>query len=262
MRKKRSFLGSLLVLMVGGVGGVGCLIVGLLLIPVMALAGSLGPQGTQASPQPQSETFPGGGTSPVQVTHAWAGPRNQAVVNAALYVASGLSNGPPDNLDTWYRVDRIPAAVTYWQQTCSGCSAWQQGQLQCVMLITAAYGLAGQPLPPFNNMNAIDFWTSGFFAHRDGWEMIPPTSIPYPGDMAVFASPHFDGVGHIVIIVDVKLPDSTGHGGYVQFVEANGPGALVQMPLVLDTNGHYLMGIWTTYTVKGYIRHSIAVTSF
>jgi CHAP domain-containing protein len=258
-KKKSSFLSPFLLFIVGGIGGLGCLVLSLLFIPVILLGGMPGAPVAQGSPQAPSAIFPGDGILSVQPTHAWTGPRNQAVVNAALYVASGLSNGPPDNLDTWYRTDRIPAAVKYWQTTCAGCSAWQQGQLQCVMLITAAYGLAGQPLPYVGN--AITFWTSGAY-NQPGWDMIPPSGLPYPGDMAVLDSPYFDGVGHIAIIVDVKLPDVAGQGGYVQFAEANGPGPLVQMPFALDAQGNYVMGTWKNYTVKGYIRHSIVVTPF
>ena len=202
-------------------------------------------------------TFPSD-QAPVGVTYVWTGPRNQKVINAGLYVASGLYNGPPDGYDTWYDKARIPQAISFWETSCPKCSAWAQGNLQCVMLITAAFGLAHQDLPYVGN--AIDFWTKGNYARSPGWETLSPTALPYPGDMIVFSSPFFGGVGHIVIVVDVKLPD-TSDPGYVQFVEANGPCALVQMPLWESANGSFTMMIWPQYTVLGFIRHTAALTA-
>jgi hypothetical protein len=195
----------------------------------------------------------------LSVTHAWHGPANQAVVEAGLSIAAGLYNGPPDGLDTWYLPVRIPAALTYWQHTCPGCSAWAEGNLQCVMLLTAAYGLAGQPLPYVGN--AVTFWTSGAYAHLPGWTMLPAGALPYPGDMVVLSSPYFAGVGHIALIVDVHLPVRPGETGSLQFVQANGPGPLNQMPLWENLAGQFIMGIWPHYTVLGYIRHTAALTA-
>lgn len=203
--------------------------------------------GSQTSP---NTTFVSGGTTPAGVTHEWTGPRNQTVVNAALYLAAALYNGPPDGYDTWYHAAMIPAVFS-----CSECGDWLQGDVQCVALVTAAYALAGQPLPYWRNMNAIDYYTSGDYTHVLGWEVLSPTTIPYPGDMIVLNSPYFGGVGHIVLVVDVKVPGPSGQDGYVQFAEANGPGAIVQMPLVQATNGGFHMGMWSNYVVMGYIRH-------
>lgn len=202
---------------------------------------------------------PGPGVNGVSVTHAWRGPENQAVVEAALYVAAGLYNGPPDGLDTWYMPERIPAALAYWRRTCPGCAAWAEGNLQCVMLITAAYGLAGQPLPYVGN--AVTFWTSGAYAHQPGWTLLPPVALPYPGDMVVLSSPYFGGVGHIALVVDVRLPAHPGASGSIQFVQANGPGPLNQMPLWENRAGQFTMGIWLRYTVLGYIRHTAALVA-
>ena len=45
----------------------------------------------------------------------------------------------------------------------------------------------------------------------------------------------------------------------MEFAEANGPGALVRMPLREDAAGRFWMGIWRGYTVMGYIRHVTAL---
>lgn len=185
-------------------------------------------------------------------SHVWTGESNPAVVDEAVHIASAIYNGPPDGLGTWYNAAAIPDAVVYWQRTCPGCSEWQQGNLQCVMLVTAAYGLAGQPLPYVGN--AITFFTSGAYLNRPGWEELTPDSMPEPGDMVVFNSPFFDGSGHIAIVADVS-PPTPGRPGYVQFVEANGPGSLVQEPLTQDSSGKLHMQIWPRYTVMCYIRH-------
>lgn len=260
----------LVTLSLGGLGG-GLLLLLALVAVLFGLASVLAPlaDGPGTAHVPQSSWRPGvpaqdpaglfsNGFVPLQVTHAWQGPENQAVVNDALYVAAGLYDGPPDGLDTWYVPARIPQAIAYWQQTCPGCAAWAQGNLQCVMLLTAAYGLAGQPLPYIGN--AVTFWTSGAYAHQPGWAMLPASALPYPGDIVVLDSPYFGGVGHVVILVDVKLPAGPGRSGYVQFAEANGPGSIDQMPLEEDAFGHFAIAVWRNYTVLGLIRHVSALT--
>ncbi|HEY1348901.1 MAG TPA: hypothetical protein VGF67_04670 [Ktedonobacteraceae bacterium] len=238
--------------------GLGSLLSGLLLLA--ALLTVLGALATLLVPL---AGIPGSLTStnePVlSVTHAWPGPQNPAVVQAGLYVAAGLYNGPPDGLDTWYRPAHIPAALAYWRHTCAGCAAWAQGNLQCVMLLTAAYGLAGQPLPYVGN--AVTFWTSGAYARQPGWSMLPPVALPYPGDMLVLSSPYFGGVGHIALIVDVRPPTGPGVVGSIQFVQANGPGPLNRFPLWENLAGQFTMGIWQHYTVLGYIRHTAALVA-
>lgn len=243
-----------------GIGGCGCLFPLLLLMGGLALLAAFIPSlRLNAAAQTSSlGRFTSAGSVPMTVSQVWRGPENEAVVSAALYVASGLYNGPPDGYDTWYHAATIPAAIAYWQRTCPGCAAWAQGNLQCVMLITAAYGLTGQSLPYVGN--AITFWTSGAYRQQPGWAMVPPTALPYPGDMIVLDSgANFQGVGHIVIVVDVEPPGGPGHPGYVQFAEANGPGAIVQMPLHEEVSGHFSLGIWRGYTVMGYIRHVTAL---
>ena len=189
----------------------------------------------------------------VDASHNWTGQRNQAVVNEALYLASALYNGPPDGYDTWYHAAMIPDVFS-----CSACGYWPQGNVQCVALITAAYGLAGQPLPYTGN--AITFYTSGAYARAPGWEMVSPYSMPLPGDIVVLNSPYFGGVGHVVLVVDVQPPHD-GKPGYVQFAQANGPGPLNQEPLYQDSHGNLHMAIWPHYTIETYLRHVSALTT-
>jgi hypothetical protein len=191
----------------------------------------------------------------VNASHNWTGQTNQAVVNEALYLATALYNGPPDGYDTWYHAAMIPDVFS-----CSQCGYWPQGDVQCVAFITAAYALAGQPLPYWRNMNAIDYYTSGVYAHAPGWEMISPYSMPLPGDIVVLNSPYFNGVGHVVLVVDVQPPQD-GKPGYVQFAQANGPGSINQEPLYQDSHGNLHMAIWPHYTVETYIRHVSALTT-
>ena len=224
------------------------LLLGLALLS--ALAPLAGMRAVDASARP--------GTFPAAGSQGWRGPANETVVSAALSIASALYPGPPDGYDTWYHAESIPAAIAYWQRTCPGCAAWAQGNLQCVMLVTAAYGLAGQPLP--YSGNAITFWTSGAYRRQAGWAMVPPGALPYPGDMLVLDSgANFQGVGHIAIIVDVTVPAAPGGPGSAQFAEANGPGALLRMPLREDASGRFTLATWRGYTVMGYIRHTAAL---
>src|SRR5260370_36535644 len=260
-KRKRSGVRTLLVMpSMGGVGSALFLFLAILLIALIVVLSSpfanLSPWGSGNNPN----AYVSNGSLASQITHVWTGQSNQTVVAMAIYVVSGLHNGPPDNYDTWYNASQIPAAIAYWQKTCPGCGAWAQGNVQCFMLITAAYGLAGQ-LPDIGSMNAIDFWKSGFFANRPGWDMGSPTAIPYPGDMLVLDSgSKFQGVGHIATIVDVKQPGAAGQEGYAHFAEANGPGQIIQMPLRENASGQFSLGMWSGYSVAGYIRHTSFLT--
>jgi hypothetical protein len=191
----------------------------------------------------------------VDASHNWTGQENQAVVNEALYLAAAMYNGPPDGYDTWYHAAMIPDVFS-----CAACGNWTQGDVQCVAFITAAYALAGQPLPYWKNMNAIDYYTSGDYANAPGWEMVSPYSMPLPGDIVVLNSPYFGRVGHVVLVVDVQ-PPRDGRPGYVQFAQANGPGSLNQEPLYQDTHGNLHMSIWPNYTIETYLRHVSALTT-
>lgn len=176
-------------------------------------------------------------------------PNGNAIVAVALQMATHLHGNP----DVWYDASFPPAVIAYWEQTCPGCSEWQNGNLQCVMLALAAYGVAGVHPPAAGN--AIAFWS--LYANRAGWTEIPAAwapagqrGLPQPGDWIVWYSAFEPGVGHIAVVVQVT-PPSGGQAGDVTFVEANGPGSLVTEPLLPDLT----VQTWSGYAVVGYIRH-------
>ena len=177
------------------------------------------------------------------------GARAAAIVAAARAMAAHLHGNP----DVWYDAGFPGTALAYWAHTCPGCVEWADGNLQCVMFVLAAYGLAG--LPPPAAGNAVAFWR--LYAHRAGWVEIPAGAaapgargLPAPGDMMVWYSSLDPSVGHIAIVVQVA-PPSGGNAGAVTFAEANGPGPLVTEPLLLDLS----VQTWRHYVVLGYIRH-------
>jgi surface antigen len=187
---------------------------------------------------------------------AWTGQRNQAVVAEALRIAAALYVGPPHSYTTWYHAEQIPDALAYWQQTCTGGCAenWAQGNLQCTMLVTASYGLVGQNLPFAGDAATFVSW----HPYRDlpGWQEVPPTETPWPGDIIVWDSgTAFGGAGHVAIVVDVVLPTANAAGS-VQFAQSNGASALAQSSLIRLTNGQLHVQVWAGYTLLGYIRHS------
>ncbi len=192
------------------------------------------------------------------IAQNWTGEQNQAVVSAALSMTPYLSNDGTDS-DQWYVSGFPQAAVDYWSSVCptgSGCWAnWQEGQLQCVEFVTAAYTLAGQTLPYAGN--AIDFWTG--YQDRSGWQEISNDSrnSPLPGDIIVWSD---GGLGHVAIALDVKLPTNENTSGYVTFGEANGPTPIVQEPLIINSAGNLVMLTWPGYDVLGYIRHTTFVS--
>lgn len=174
---------------------------------------------------------------------------NVSVAQAALSMVPFLYNGPPDGYDTWYRAGFPQAALDYWQKTCPGCKAWQNGNLQCVEFAVAAFALAGQPVPVVKN--AIDWWPA--YRNIPGWQEIPNgTGPPLPGDITILSSPYFGGVGHLFIVTNV-VADAQGNGT-LTFAEANGPGAVNTIPLKKWS----IMIPWTNYTVLGDIRYTTA----
>lgn len=255
----------------GTVGSVGVTVFVVILVLIVLCATVVGysdSKGTALStPGPGTTTVSVGsaGTTITTASQVWTGQQNRAVVDAALSIVPALYNGPPEQYDSWYRTeirpdqpgDGITAAIAYWNQTCAGCAEWAQGNLQCVMFITAAYGVVGQGLPYVGD--AATFWTTHAYAHQPGWEEIQPNQMPMPGDIGVLASPYDDGVGHVFLIVDVKPPSANGTAGYVQFAQANAAQALAQEPLTRDASGNLSLSIWANYTVLGYIRHSSAI---
>jgi hypothetical protein len=235
----------------GGISGVLIVIITLIILLSLLLALFVHMDTKSDTESPSTPGNPS--LALVNASHNWTGQTNRVVVNEALYIAAALYNGPPDGYDTWYHPSMISNVLS-----CSNCGAWPQGNVQCVALITAAYALAGQPLPYVGD--AITFYSSGAYSNAPGWEQVSPYSMPLPGDMVVLSSPYFGGVGHIVLVVDVQ-PPRTGAPGYVQFAQTNGPGPINQEPLYQDSQGNLHMSIWPNYTVKAYIRHVSALTT-
>jgi hypothetical protein len=112
----------------------------ILLILVVVCSAVVGYSDSKGTSTVTSTTATDGGTVTTAST-VWTGQKNVAVVDEALAMVPALYNGPPENYDSWYHAEMIPEAIAYWTRTCPGCSEWAEGNLQCVMLITAAYGL-------------------------------------------------------------------------------------------------------------------------
>jgi hypothetical protein len=173
---------------------------------------------------------------------------------AALSIAAHLYGNP----DTSYDTSMPQPVLHFWASACpsgSGCWVdWQEGSLQCVLLVTGAFELAGSPLPAAGN--AIDFWS--LYQNRSGWLEIPSATappsqrgLPMPGDIMVWYDPP-PLVGHVAIVVGVN-PPLAGHNGSVTFAEANGPGSIVTQTLLPDLS----VVTWSNpipYSVLGYIR--------
>ena len=173
---------------------------------------------------------------------------------AALSIAAHLYGNP----DTWYDTSMPQPVLRFWANVCpggSGCwTDWQEGSLQCVLLVTGAFALSGSPLPAAGN--AIDFWS--LYQNRPGWIEVPSATtppsqrgLPMPGDIMVWYDPP-PLVGHVAIMVGVN-PPLAGHNGSVTFAEANGPGSIVTQTLLPDLS----VVTWSNpipYSVLGYIR--------
>lgn len=176
-------------------------------------------------------------------------PDGNAVVAVALAMAAHLHGDP----DVWYDAGFPQAVIDYWERTCPGCGEWRNGNVQCVMLALAAYGVAGIHPPAAGN--AITFWS--LYQDRPGWVEIPAAVAPLgqrgqprPGDWMVWYSAFEPSVGHIAVVVRVE-PPSGDRPGSVTFAEANGPGPIVTEPLLPDLT----VQTWSGYAVVGYIRH-------
>lgn len=233
--------------LLGGLVSLGVLVMLALLLFVSIFSVQLSSSmagGRSCLPTPTSTTSPPGSCPG----------SSSAVANAALTIAQHLYGNP----DAWYDARMPQPVLHFWAQACpagSGCWVdWQEGNLQCVLFVTATYALAGSPLPATGN--AIDFWS--LYQDRPGWMEIPSAvappaqrSLPMPGDIMVWSDPP-PLVGHIAIVVGVNPPGG-GKNGSVTFAEANGPGALVTEPLLPDLT----VVTWSDpiqYTVLGYIR--------
>src|SRR5205814_9725555 len=111
------------------------------------------------------------------------------IVDAALALQQRVS-GPLANVYT-LSDPLMQHAYRYWLDTCGDgvehvCSQAASGTLQCVEFVTAAFFLAGNPLPAV--ANAVDLWP--LYQGRPGWLAIPATAypiqmrgLPDPGDM-------------------------------------------------------------------------------
>ena len=172
---------------------------------------------------------------------------NQVAAEATL-IARSLTLCGPYNQDTCYDNLMPPTVLAYWSTVCphgSGCFVdWQSGNVQCVLLVVGAYGLAGDPVPVTGN--AIDFWPE--YANRAGWQEIANgAGVPVPGDMVVYDTPTATpDNGHIAIVVQVT-------GNQVEIAEANGPGEFVLGRL--DSTNHLSFGNQMSGVPLGYIRH-------
>jgi CHAP domain len=194
-------------------------------------------------------------TSPTTGISCFPASGNGSTVSmAALTIVAHLYGNP----DTWYDAGMPEPVLHFWASVCpagSGCWIdWQEGSLQCVLLVTGAFALAGSPLPAAGN--AIDFWS--LYQNRSGWlevssAIAPPSQrgLPMPGDIMVWYDPP-PLVGHVAIVVGVN-PPLAGHNGSVTFAEANGPGSIVTQTLLPDLS----VVTWSNpipYSVLGYIR--------
>jgi len=186
-------------------------------------------------------------------------PSASLLVAWALAIGRHLDRCPTaTGMDVCYDSGIPPQAIRWWQTTCPGCQQWQNGDLQCVMLISAVYGLAGIPLRwgPHGS-NAIDFWAN-FANAGPGWVEIPSAwattpsarGLPAPGDMMVWWEAFAPSEGHIAIVLAVT-PPSGGRDGSLTFAEANGPGAFVQTTILPDRT----VTTWRGGEVIGFIRH-------
>lgn len=174
-------------------------------------------------------------------------PAAPAIVAVALQMAAHLHRCGPEDLDQCWDSGFPAQAIRYWQQECPGCAYWQNGNLQCVMLVTAAYALAGDPLPAVGN--AEEFWRLYFRGSRVGWEEIPDgEGLPLPGDILVLSS--LGGPGHVAVVVAVQWPTGS-HVGELTIAQANGPGAINSFVLPATLR----LQTWPGYRTLGYIRH-------
>lgn len=180
-----------------------------------------------------------------------------AIAQGAETIAEHLYGVPDTSADV-----TMPSRVlTYWNSVCpdgSNCRIdWQQGNIQCVFLITGAFALAGHPLPVAHN--AIVFWSD--YANEPGFEEILAGGggMPAVGDIMVFDDSPLGGVGHVAIVVGVTLPSKgdkkhhkAAHTGTIRFAQANSYSNFTQATINLD--GSIQLNDWPGYTVVGFIR--------
>ncbi len=158
----------------------------------------------------------------------------------------------------------------YWAQSCPGngphgiCALAESGNLQCVEFVTAAYFLAGDPLPAAPD--AEQFWET--YGHRPGWQQIrspsafpdAPKQAPNLGDLMVFRggahleNGHMVEYGHIGIVVGFSAPSPSADGS-IEIAQGNGPGTkfppLSESPWVASdkSDNTYIMTVHPDYTI-------------
>src|SRR5579859_3519672 len=99
------------------------------------------------------------------------------VVQKALLVLQHVKQTSPGQYD-----GGISELNTIWDGT--GKTNWSD--IQCVDLITGAFGLAGLPVPARGD--AIDYWGNYVSGQHPGWTTIPlGTGAPLPGDVMVMS---------------------------------------------------------------------------
>jgi hypothetical protein len=187
-------------------------------------------------------------------TADWTGQANTPVVEWAEKMAPHLQHCGDEDYMQCYDASFPAQVLTYWQSSCSGsCSVlWSNGDLQCVLFVTGAYGAAGQSLP--YAPDAVYFWQD--YANLAGWtEYANGTALPEPGDIIVWqdgsgAYPG-SGAGHVAIVTDVQAPTAT-QTGFVQFAQGNSYDAVDTQPI----DNSDVLHTWQNFTVLGYIRHT------
>src|ERR1700674_2087911 len=225
---------------------------------ITAGTGSPTPGAPGATPSPT-------GTAPACVPASKVGAQVVAWAKAmadALYVnpACGGHISYPDCYYTWYKAPGSSylsgsppfpqAVINYGQQVCPGCSAWANGNYQCVNFWRGAYS---QVYPMRLTANAFDLWAT--YAGQPGWQEIPSAAapagqhgLPMPGDVMIFKN---TSIGHAGIVMSVLRPSATIDGA-ITFSNSNSVSPYTTMPLLPDLTVD--TSSWPGFTVWGYLR--------
>ncbi len=209
--------------------------------------------GSMSTPTASSQT-PVSVPSPTATPLSANAPACQAV-KWALLMSAHLHGNPPClqcSPDTYYDAGFPQAIIAYGQRTCPGCSAWQNGQWQCVVYVLAAYAYV-HPFPLAGN---ADVWWSEYSTQSEYQEIPaaagPPSTrgLPAPGDVMAWSG---GALGHVSIVLSVT-PPVAGHAGSVTFGNANGQYPIQTLPLLPNLTIDTANGYWNGFTVEGYIR--------
>ncbi len=181
--------------------------------------------------------------------------------------------------------------LDYWAKSCPGsgpngiCELAQSGNLQCVEFVTAAYWLAGDPLP--SAPDAEQFWDT--YAAFASWQRIPspsafptaPKQAPNLGDLMVFrggahlSNGHLVEFGHIGVVVGFDAPLAE-HDGSIEIAEANAPGTKFPPQstnpfiasdkpgntYVMTVHPDYRIDTWGPYSLGGVAYSGMTVLGF